>query len=150
MPRVVTFVCLYGFCSGIFISVTPAAIGQISPQERLGVRIGALFSLTAIATLAKSPVAGVLLRNPEVTKSYTHLISFAISLLITKIDSIKALYQLPTDPPYGPTDLQLYIRGGSSRCMVIAAARGRWLQPTDLPPTERTPVAMRILRYFPI
>lgn len=66
MPGVVTFVYLYGFCSGIFISVTPAAIGQISPQEKL--------------------------RNPEVIKSYTPLISFAISLLITKIDSIKALY----------------------------------------------------------
>lgn len=47
----VGFTCVYGFASGIFISVMPAATAQITPTERLGVRLGAFGSVTSVAFL---------------------------------------------------------------------------------------------------
>lgn len=74
---VIAFVCLYGFCSGIFICVTPAVIAQITPDEKLGARLGAFFSTTAIATLIGNPIGGALLRG-EARSSYQYLILFAV------------------------------------------------------------------------
>ena len=74
---VIAFTCLYGFCSGIFISVTPAAIGQITPEGKLGSRLGAFFSTTAIATLIGTPIGGVLIQG-ESRDGYRFLITFAV------------------------------------------------------------------------
>lgn len=81
MPGVVIFVVLYGLYSGVIISVTPAVVGQNSPPDKLGARIGALFSVTAFATLAGSPIAGALIREGGSTgDGYVPLIAFAVSL----------------------------------------------------------------------
>jgi MFS family permease len=79
IPAVVAFSVLYGFCSGIFISVTPAVVGELSPKDKLGARIGAFFGLTAIATLAGSPAAGALIRNSAKRTGYLPLIAFSVS-----------------------------------------------------------------------
>ncbi|KAF1960694.1 MFS general substrate transporter [Byssothecium circinans] len=56
-----SFVILYGFCSGVFIAVLPVIIAQITPAERLGGRIGAFYSVCAIAQLVGSPIGGALI-----------------------------------------------------------------------------------------
>ncbi|KAJ4355487.1 uncharacterized protein N0V89_003503 [Didymosphaeria variabile] len=76
VASVVAFVCLYGFTSGIFISVTPAVVAQISPEDRIGARIGAFFTLAAIATLTGTPIAGALV-GKSVQDGYNNVIVFA-------------------------------------------------------------------------
>ncbi|KAH7050049.1 major facilitator superfamily domain-containing protein [Macrophomina phaseolina] len=78
VATVIAFVCMYGFSSGIFISVTPAVVAQISPDEKIGARIGAFFTLAAIATLIGTPVAGSLIHEDS-QDGYTNLILFAVS-----------------------------------------------------------------------
>lgn len=75
----VGFACVYGFASGIFISVMPAATGQITPTERLGARLGAFGSVTSVAFLTGTPIAGSLIRS-ETRAGYQPLIIFAVSL----------------------------------------------------------------------
>lgn len=74
---VIVFVCLYGICSGIFISVSPAATGQITPTEKLGARLGAFGSVTSIAFLIGTPIAGALVRD-NTREGYYPLIIFAV------------------------------------------------------------------------
>ncbi|KAG9377142.1 MFS 1 domain containing protein [Pyrenophora tritici-repentis] len=76
VATIVAFVCLYGFSSGIFISVTPAAVAQISPNDRIGARIGAFFTLAAVATLIGTPIAGALV-DENVDNGYRNVILFA-------------------------------------------------------------------------
>lgn len=76
VATVVAFVCLYGFSSGIFISVTPAVVAQLSPDERIGARIGAFFTLAAVATLIGTPIAGSLVQK-EGEDRYRNLTLFA-------------------------------------------------------------------------
>ena len=77
VPLVIAFTCLYGFCSGIFISVTPAVIGEITPEGKLGARLGAFFSVTAVATLTGTPIGGALIRGAS-RDGYRALIVFAV------------------------------------------------------------------------
>ncbi|KAK2758472.1 hypothetical protein CKAH01_05520 [Colletotrichum kahawae] len=72
----VGFACLYGFASGVFISVMPAATGQIIPTEKLGARLGAFGTVTAMAVLTGSPIAGALIQSDART-GYHPLIIFA-------------------------------------------------------------------------
>jgi MFS transporter, MCT family, solute carrier family 16 (monocarboxylic acid transporters), member 10 len=73
----VAFASLYGFCSGIFIAVLPVIVAQITPVEKLGGRIGAFYSVVAVAQLVGSPIAGVLIRKNSAA-GYTGLIVFAV------------------------------------------------------------------------
>lgn len=75
----VGFACIYGFASGIFISVMPAATAQITPTERLGARLGAFGSVTSVAFLTGTPIAGSLIQG-ETREGYQPLIIFAVSL----------------------------------------------------------------------
>lgn len=52
-----------GLFSGAFISVCPAAVGQISPTSRLGARIGTFFGIVAFATLLGTPVGGAFVKG---------------------------------------------------------------------------------------
>jgi MFS family permease len=79
VATVVAFVSLYGFSSGIFISVTPAVVAQISPEDRIGARIGAFFTLSAVATLTGTPIAGTLIKK-GVLNGYNDVIIFAVSI----------------------------------------------------------------------
>ncbi|KAJ3949583.1 uncharacterized protein N0V96_000704 [Colletotrichum fioriniae] len=70
------FACLYGFASGVFISVMPAATGQIIPADKLGARLGAFGTVTSMAFLTGSPIAGALITS-ETRAGYHSLIIFA-------------------------------------------------------------------------
>jgi MFS transporter, MCT family, solute carrier family 16 (monocarboxylic acid transporters), member 10 len=74
----IAFSSLYGFCSGVFIAVLPVIIAQISPIERLGGRLGAFYSVLALAQLMGSPVAGTLLKG-QTADGYSGLIIFVVS-----------------------------------------------------------------------
>ncbi|KAK0642545.1 Aspyridones efflux protein apdF [Lasiodiplodia hormozganensis] len=71
---VIAFTCLYGFCSGIFISVTPSAVAQISPEEKLGARLGAL-NISAMTVLVGTPIGGAFIKNGTV-EEYNRLIVY--------------------------------------------------------------------------
>ncbi len=76
--QLVSRILFYGFCSGIFISVMPAAVGQITPADKLGARLGAFGSVTAIAFLIGTPIAGALIQGDTVA-GYQPLIIFSVS-----------------------------------------------------------------------
>lgn len=73
----IVFACLYGFVSGIFISVMPAATAQITPTEKLGARLGAFGTVTSVAFLTGSPTAGALIKG-QTREGYQPLIAFAV------------------------------------------------------------------------
>ncbi|KAF2655589.1 MFS general substrate transporter, partial [Lophiostoma macrostomum CBS 122681] len=75
----VAFVILYGFCSGVFIALLPVIVANVSPSNRLGGRIGAFYSVLAIAQLIGAPIAGSLIGPGE---GYARLIIFAGTTLI--------------------------------------------------------------------
>lgn len=75
----VGFACVYGFASGIFISVMPAATAQITPVDKLGARLGAFGSVTSVAFLTGTPIAGSLIQG-ETREGYQPLLIFAVSL----------------------------------------------------------------------
>ncbi|KAH7119734.1 major facilitator superfamily domain-containing protein [Dendryphion nanum] len=79
----VAFVILYGFCSGVFIAVLPVIVAQISPEEKLGGRIGALYTVLAIAQLVGSPIGGVLIRQKsDFAYGFAGLIGFGGTTLL--------------------------------------------------------------------
>lgn len=80
VATVISFVCLYGFSSGIFISVTPAVVAQLSPDDKIGARIGAFFTLAAVATLIGTPIAGSII-DQSALEPYRSLILFAVRTL---------------------------------------------------------------------
>lgn len=82
-PVLIAFSSLYGFCSGVFIAVLPVIVAQISPDEKLGGRIGAFYSFLAIAQLVGSPIAGALIQEKEEggrggKEEYRGLVVFAV------------------------------------------------------------------------
>ena len=80
----VAFTCLYGFGTGIFISVGPAAITQTCPDDKIGSRLGAFQCLLAVATLTGTPIGGAIVRE-QTMQSYTGLIVFAVGLSYSTI-----------------------------------------------------------------
>lgn len=83
IPILITFVSLYGFCSGVFIAVLPVIIAQITPPSRFGGRIGAFYSVCALAQLVGSPIGGALIKNEKegtgnAADDYIGLILFAV------------------------------------------------------------------------
>lgn len=83
-PVLLSFVSLYGLCSGVFIAVLPAIVAQITPVAKLGGRIGAFYSACAIAQLVGSPIGGALIstRSGGSAGSYLGLILFAVRCAI--------------------------------------------------------------------
>ncbi|KAJ4291657.1 hypothetical protein N0V90_009552 [Kalmusia sp. IMI 367209] len=83
IPVLISFVTLYGFCSGVYIAVLPAIVAQITPHALLGARIGAFYSVLAVAQLVGSPVGGLLIRKGngnggEGEEGYLGLVVFAV------------------------------------------------------------------------
>ncbi|KAM9877962.1 hypothetical protein VDGL01_08014 [Verticillium dahliae] len=60
---IVAFACLYGFCSGTYISVMPSIVARISPEKHIGARLGAFFSLGAIGVFTGTPIGGAFIRE---------------------------------------------------------------------------------------
>ncbi|KAG7053623.1 Hsp70-like protein [Colletotrichum scovillei] len=75
VSMIVAFACLYGFCSGIFISVTPSVTVRLSPTDKVGARLGAFSIWSTIGVFTGTPIGGAFVRQgtPE---EYQHLIIF--------------------------------------------------------------------------
>ncbi|KJA16292.1 hypothetical protein HYPSUDRAFT_147959 [Hypholoma sublateritium FD-334 SS-4] len=61
LTALMLFAATYGFFSGAFIALITPCVAQISDFERLGVRIGMLYSIISFPSLFGGPVAGALL-----------------------------------------------------------------------------------------
>ncbi|KAF3941719.1 hypothetical protein ABW19_dt0206988 [Dactylella cylindrospora] len=58
----ICFVVLYGFFSGVFISLPPASVASITPDVTyFGVRMGMMFSIASVGTLTGTPISGALI-----------------------------------------------------------------------------------------
>jgi len=77
----IVFACLYGIMSGVHISVCPAVIGNFSPTDRLGARIGTFFAGISVATLIGTPLGGAFLRHGIVAE-YHNLAIFAGVMIV--------------------------------------------------------------------
>jgi len=84
IPVLISFVSLYGFCSGVFVAVLPVIVAQLAPASKLGGRIGAFYSACAVAQLVGSPIGGALIWTKsdgggDGADGYLGLIMFAVS-----------------------------------------------------------------------
>jgi MCP family monocarboxylic acid transporter-like MFS transporter 10 len=75
----ILFVCLYGLTISNINALPASVIGQITPDENLGARIGAFYSLIAIASLIGTPIGGALIVNKDEKEGYRWLILFSVS-----------------------------------------------------------------------
>lgn len=81
VSSVTAFVCLYGFFSGIFISVIPPVAAHISPDDKIGARLGALSSVCAIGVFTGTPIGGALLSHGT-SQDFEHLIVYGGATMI--------------------------------------------------------------------
>ncbi|EWC43532.1 hypothetical protein DRE_07494 [Drechslerella stenobrocha 248] len=62
--EMMAFVVLYGFFSGVFISLPPASIASITPDVRFfGVRMGMMFSIASVGSLTGTPISGAMIHS---------------------------------------------------------------------------------------
>jgi hypothetical protein len=54
-------------------------IGQITPDGSLGARVGAFYSVIAVASLVGTPIGGALIVDKEKKEGYQWLILFSVS-----------------------------------------------------------------------
>ncbi|KAK6497073.1 hypothetical protein TWF506_004555 [Arthrobotrys conoides] len=60
--ELILFVVLYGFFSGVFISLPPASVASITPDVTyFGVRMGMMFSIASVGSLTGTPISGALI-----------------------------------------------------------------------------------------
>jgi MFS transporter, MCT family, solute carrier family 16 (monocarboxylic acid transporters), member 10 len=74
----IIFAIMFGFFSGIVVALLPTVVSQISPDERLGARMGAFYSLVAVATVAGTPIGGALIKQ-NTMEGYHGVILYAVS-----------------------------------------------------------------------
>ncbi|KAG7445510.1 MFS general substrate transporter [Guyanagaster necrorhizus] len=72
----VAFAVLYGFASGPFFSLFPACVAQISPIERVGARMGMMFTFMSIGALSGTPIGGVFIQTKTI-ENFHRLILFS-------------------------------------------------------------------------
>ncbi|CAN9264231.1 unnamed protein product [Alternaria alternata] len=82
MATLIFFVCVYGFCTSSVTALPPSVIGQITSDDKLGARIGAFYSVIAIASLIGTPIGGSLITDDKAKDGYQWLISFSGASLI--------------------------------------------------------------------
>lgn len=64
VPGLIVFAVLYGFCSGTYVSLPPAAVARLtSDLHHVGSRMGTCFLFAAFGILIGSPVAGQLVET---------------------------------------------------------------------------------------
>jgi MCP family monocarboxylic acid transporter-like MFS transporter 10 len=80
MATLVLFVCVYGFASSSVTSLPPSVIGQFTPDDKLGARVGAFYSVVAVASLVGTPIGGALITDKESRDGYRWLILFSVSV----------------------------------------------------------------------
>jgi MFS family permease len=75
----VLFVSIYGFAASNINALPASAIGQITPDGSLGARIGAFYSVIAVASLVGTPIGGALIQDKGTKDGYRWLIVFSVS-----------------------------------------------------------------------
>jgi MCP family monocarboxylic acid transporter-like MFS transporter 10 len=85
LPLLALFASFFGFSSGVFVALLPPIIGQISPNDRLGARIGAFYSVVAVASLIGAPIGSALIKRNDSgvvdsRNAYKGLIVYAVSM----------------------------------------------------------------------
>ncbi|KAF2681244.1 MFS general substrate transporter [Lentithecium fluviatile CBS 122367] len=86
LPIVVLFTCLYGFGFGVYVAVLPSAVTQITPDNKIGARMGAFYSIAAVSSLIGAPIGSALIRRDDAghaiggEEGYKGLIAFAVSI----------------------------------------------------------------------
>lgn len=81
LAMTVLFVCLYGFGTGVITALLPSVVGQITPDECLGARVGAFYSIVAIASLVGTPIGSALITDDDTREGYWWLIIFSVRIL---------------------------------------------------------------------
>ncbi|KAI8986299.1 MFS general substrate transporter [Trametes punicea] len=72
LATIIVFSVLYGFFSGAFTAMIIPCVAQISPDGKIGTRIGMLYSIISFGALAGGPAGGALLKAGH--GSYTGMI----------------------------------------------------------------------------
>lgn len=73
------FAILFGFTSGAVVSLLACSVSQILPENRIGARMGAFYSVISIATLTGAPIGAVVIgKAPETRDDYQGLIAFSV------------------------------------------------------------------------
>lgn len=60
LPALIAFAVIYSPVVGMLSSLYPACVGQVSPPDEIGARVGMMYALCAPFTLAAPPVSGAL------------------------------------------------------------------------------------------
>jgi MCP family monocarboxylic acid transporter-like MFS transporter 10 len=75
----VLFVCCFGFTVSNINALPASVVGQITPDASLGARVGAFYSVVAVASLVGTPIGGALIVNKNEKEGYRWLILFSVS-----------------------------------------------------------------------
>lgn len=62
-PAIIGFSVVYGFFAGLYISLIPACIAQISHHHEIGLRLGLAWGIVSIFALFGPPISGALISN---------------------------------------------------------------------------------------
>ncbi|KAF2440479.1 MFS general substrate transporter [Karstenula rhodostoma CBS 690.94] len=82
-PVLALFASLFGFTSGAVISLLPSVVSQIVPDDKVGARIGAFYSIISIATLTGAPIGTMVMgKDPTTREDYRGLIAFSGSAML--------------------------------------------------------------------
>ncbi|KAF2751875.1 MFS general substrate transporter [Sporormia fimetaria CBS 119925] len=76
ITALIIFSVLFGFFSGIYVGLAPSVVSQICPDEKMGARIGAFYSIVAIGNLIGAPIGGALITGPA-REDYRWVILYA-------------------------------------------------------------------------
>ena len=85
LATLILFACIYGFSTSSVTSLPSSVIGQITPDDRLGARIGAFYSIVAIASLVGTPIGGALITNADKKDGYQALIGFSAGFACSEV-----------------------------------------------------------------
>jgi MCP family monocarboxylic acid transporter-like MFS transporter 10 len=77
----VLFACCFGMTMSNINALPASVIGQITPDGSLGARVGAFYSVIAIASLVGTPIGGALIVDREKKEGYQWLILFSVSIV---------------------------------------------------------------------
>jgi len=83
MATLIFFVCVYGFLTSNVTALPPSIIGHITPVDKLGARIGAFYSVVAIASLVGTPIGGALITDHDTKDGYRWLVVFSVSYFLS-------------------------------------------------------------------